>query len=232
MAGTNASPDQDATDSESGEEEEEDEEALDEDEEDEDEKPLVINTNYSPIEPPPSPPMASSIQAANPITSPMNSSIDADSSNSALQRQESFQIRSAEHESILSNEISAVIGLNNGHNNGHSKMNGYVNGKSTPPHEDTSNQDQPSVGVDSSAISPEELKSLKLRNQNMRQMIYKEVKRPGKDHKRLFEMLRTLHGPQEIRKEYIGEVIWEARRFKRTNLAEILEKKLEELVMS
>lgn len=79
-------------------------------------------------------------------------------------------------------------------------------------------------------LTAEELRSIKLRNQNMRQMIYKEVKRPGKNHEKLFAMLRTLHGPSEIRRDYIGEVILEAKRFKRRLLAEMLEQKMDELL--
>ena len=82
------------------------------------------------------------------------------------------------------------------------------------------------------ALSNEELRSVKLRNQNMRQMIYKEVeshrfsesevaitlnfslkvKRPGKNHSQLFAMLLELKGPRQIRRQYIGEVILEAKR--------------------
>ena len=65
----------------------------------------------------------------------------------------------------------------------------------------------------------------------MRQVIYKEVKRPGKNHDKLMQMLRDdLHGPPQIRRDYIKEVIAEAGRFKRKALADILEQKMEELV--
>ena len=64
----------------------------------------------------------------------------------------------------------------------------------------------------------------------MRQMIYKEVKRPGKDHRKLFEMLKTLHGPRNIRRDYIGEVILEAKRFKRKLLADLLNSKMDDLL--
>ena len=65
----------------------------------------------------------------------------------------------------------------------------------------------------------------------MRQMIYKEVKRPGRDHRKLFEMLKTLHGPRSIRRDYIGEVILEAKRFKRKLLADLLLSKMDELLI-
>lgn len=66
----------------------------------------------------------------------------------------------------------------------------------------------------------------------MRQMIYKEVKRPGRDHRQLLLMLRDLEGPRQVRLDYIREVIAEARRFKRRTLAELLEDKMEDLVLS
>ena len=80
-------------------------------------------------------------------------------------------------------------------------------------------------------LSKEELRRINLRNQNMRQIIYKEVKRPGKNHERLIQMLKEdLHGPSQIRREYVKEVIAEAGRFKRKGLAEILEQKMEEII--
>ena len=80
-------------------------------------------------------------------------------------------------------------------------------------------------------LSKEELRRINLRNQNMRQVIYKEVKRPGKNHERLIQMLKEdLHGPSQIRREYVKEVIAEAGRFKRKGLAEMLEQKMEEII--
>ena len=61
-------------------------------------------------------------------------------------------------------------------------------------------------------------------------MIYKEVKRPGKNHEKLFSMVRDLYGPKSVRRDYISEVIAEARRFKRKMLAELLTQKTEDLV--
>lgn len=37
----------------------------------------------------------------------------------------------------------------------------------------------------------------------MRQIIYKEVKRPGRNYDRLLELLKELHGPADIRQQYI-----------------------------
>lgn len=79
-------------------------------------------------------------------------------------------------------------------------------------------------------LSKEELRRVSVLNLNMRQMIYKEVKRPGKNHDRLFEMLRDLHGPPCVRHNYIQDVIREARRFKRNSLVCRIEEEIETLV--
>ena len=60
--------------------------------------------------------------------------------------------------------------------------------------------------------SPEELRSIRLRNNNVRQLIYKEVKRPGRQHRQLWDMLGKLHGPAWVRKQFILEVRQEAVR--------------------
>ena len=90
--------------------------------------------------------------------------------------------------------------------------------------------DTPIITPDTPPLSKEELRSVRLRNQNMRQMIHKEVKRPGQNHGKLFSMLKDLVGPKAVRVEYIGEVVQEARRFKRRSLADLLVNKTEELV--
>ena len=47
----------------------------------------------------------------------------------------------------------------------------------------------------------------RLHFQNVRQIIYKEVKRPGKNHEKLLQMLRDeLRGPKHVRRDYIQEV--------------------------
>jgi hypothetical protein len=80
------------------------------------------------------------------------------------------------------------------------------------------------------SLSKEELRCVFIRNQNMRHMIFKEVKRPGKDHGKLFEMLRDLHGPPSVRRSYIRDVIGEARRFKRETLVDKLEQAMDDLI--
>ena len=70
---------------------------------------------------------------------------------------------------------------------------------------------KPAVAVEKK-LTPEELRSIKLRNNNVRQLIYKEVKRPGKCHNLLWKMLEELHGPPWVRKQFIREVKQEAIR--------------------
>jgi hypothetical protein len=61
-------------------------------------------------------------------------------------------------------------------------------------------------------VTEEELRSFRLRNNNVRQLIYKEVKRPGRCHVHLWKMLEGLHGPPWVRKQFIHEVKQEALR--------------------
>ena len=82
------------------------------------------------------------------------------------------------------------------------------------------------------SLSPEELRSIKLRNNNVRQLIYKEVKKPGKSHTELWEMLANLHGPPYIKRQFIQEVRQEAIRFKRLRLAEQLQRRSEAMMES
>ena len=75
----------------------------------------------------------------------------------------------------------------------------------------------------------EELRSINLRNNNVRQLIYKEVKRPGRSHLKLWTMLEELQGPAWVRKQFILEVKQEAIRFKRRELADQLEDRCKKL---
>ena len=63
------------------------------------------------------------------------------------------------------------------------------------------------------SLTSDEIRSIKLRNNNVRQLIYKEVKKPGKSHGELWEMLANLHGPAYIKQQFIQEVRLEAIRF-------------------
>merc|ERR1712045_328304 len=76
----------------------------------------------------------------------------------------------------------------------------------------------------------EERRKVETRNNNMRQIIYKEVKRPGRNYDKLLELLKELHGPAEIRQQYILDVIKEANRFKRNHMAQIIQQNMPNLV--
>jgi len=90
-------------------------------------------------------------------------------------------------------------------------------------------QPSPSSSPEPSEPSPEELRSIRLRNNNVRQLIYKEVKKPGRGHAELWDMLASLHGPPIVRRQFIQEVRQEAVRFKRLRLAEQLQKRSDSL---
>ena len=76
----------------------------------------------------------------------------------------------------------------------------------------------------------EERRKVETRNNNMRQIIYKEVKRPGRNYDKLLELLKELHGPADIRQQYILDVIKEATRFKRNHMAKIILQNMPNLV--
>ena len=61
-------------------------------------------------------------------------------------------------------------------------------------------------------LSADELRSIRLRNNNVRQLIYKEVKKPGRSHGGLWGMLSDLHGPPWVKRQFIQEVRQEALR--------------------
>eukprot|EP00088_Acartia_fossae_P009653 TRINITY_DN1470_c0_g1_i11.p1 TRINITY_DN1470_c0_g1~~TRINITY_DN1470_c0_g1_i11.p1 ORF type:complete len:1068 (-),score=228.93 TRINITY_DN1470_c0_g1_i11:1485-4688(-) len=86
-----------------------------------------------------------------------------------------------------------------------------------------------SIVVEERVLTEDELRSITLRNNNVRQLIYKEVKRPGKVHTNLWKMLDELHGPPWVRRQFIQEVKLEALRFKRSVLATQLEDRCQSL---
>ena len=167
-----------------------------------------------------------------------------------LARADSFRLNEQQN-LLMTSEIAGMIGSGSGGsgNNSHHKVNGrsIVNGtngskkksrEASPvvvtSHQTAKVKNGGSVSQSESVVctlTKDELRSVNLRNQNMRQMIYKEVKRPGRNYDKLFKMLKDLHGPKHVRMLYIGEVILEAKRFKRKVLAEILEQKMDELIV-
>ena len=69
------------------------------------------------------------------------------------------------------------------------------------------------ISVEDVLQMPDELRSIRLRNNNVRQLIYKEVKKPGRNHGGLWEMLANLHGPPWVKRQFIQEVRQEAVRY-------------------
>jgi len=106
---------------------------------------------------------------------------------------------------------------------------GFPQSSSPPcsPASDTTRSSSPAPEI--GQPSAEELRSIRLRNNNVRQLIYKEVKKPGRGHAELWEMLASLHGPPGVRRQFIQEVRQEAVRFKRLRLAEQLQKRSDSL---
>ena len=93
-------------------------------------------------------------------------------------------------------------------------------------------QQQTQSVVSESVWDREERRKVETRNNNMRQTIYKEVKKPGRNYDRLLELLKELQGPVDIRQQYILDVIKEATRFKRTHMAQIILQQMPNLVVS
>ncbi|XP_063239498.1 integrator complex subunit 6 [Bacillus rossius redtenbacheri] len=78
-------------------------------------------------------------------------------------------------------------------------------------------------------LGRKELAKIKRHNLDIRAMLYREVRRPGKDHTQLFDLLRTLKGPVELQVALVQQVIEESLRFKRRILADRLVKFIETL---
>jgi len=118
--------------------------------------------------------------------------------------------------------------VTNGDHDGHEIRKG-PNNQDTAFHSEKENGRVNSNHCHDNQLSAEELRSIRLRNNNVRQLIYKEVKKPGKAHQQLWEMLGNLQGPAWVRRQFIQEVRQEAVRFKRMRLAEQLQKRSDNL---
>ncbi|XP_046383317.1 integrator complex subunit 6 [Ischnura elegans] len=77
------------------------------------------------------------------------------------------------------------------------------------------------------ALDPAEIRR---HNLQVRRQAYKEVRRPGKNFTLLFGHLKTIQGALEVRVSLLREVIQESLRFKRRNLAALLEEFLQGMV--
>ncbi|CAB3240509.1 unnamed protein product [Arctia plantaginis] len=72
-------------------------------------------------------------------------------------------------------------------------------------------------------LTRKEIAEIKKHNLEVRQEVYRAVRRPGRDFTKLFESLKQLQGSVEVKKEVIRDVINESLRFKRRALAKLLE---------
>ncbi|XP_075971454.1 integrator complex subunit 6 isoform X3 [Anticarsia gemmatalis] len=72
-------------------------------------------------------------------------------------------------------------------------------------------------------LTRKEIAEIKKHNLELRQEVFRAIRRPGRDFTKLFETLKQLQGSLEVKKEVIREVINESLRFKRKALAKLLE---------
>lgn len=68
------------------------------------------------------------------------------------------------------------------------------------------------------------------KNMEIRKKLNKLVRRPGKNFTELFENVKTIKGSPEIQIAVVRNVINESIRFKRANLANLLEEHLQTLL--
>lgn len=61
-------------------------------------------------------------------------------------------------------------------------------------------------------------------NRQLKAIVTKEVKKPGRNFDRLFQQLTSIRGGVKVRLEFIQDIIHEAKRFKRRSLVADLER--------
>ncbi|RUS76673.1 hypothetical protein EGW08_015563, partial [Elysia chlorotica] len=66
-------------------------------------------------------------------------------------------------------------------------------------------------------------------NRQLKILVTKEVKRPGRNHSKLFEQLTSIRGSLKMQIDFVREIIHEAKRFKRKFLVQELEKYIENM---
>ncbi|XP_043283849.1 integrator complex subunit 6-B isoform X2 [Venturia canescens] len=72
-----------------------------------------------------------------------------------------------------------------------------------------------------------ELEEIRRHNLSIRELVYKEVRRRGTNHGTLFSHLHQIQGTLDIRLSFVRDVVKESLRFKRRNLAKLLEEYLQ-----
>ncbi|KAJ8310005.1 hypothetical protein KUTeg_011870 [Tegillarca granosa] len=60
-------------------------------------------------------------------------------------------------------------------------------------------------------------------NTRLRYILYKEIKKPGRNYSNLFSHLNTVQGPNDVKAEFVRDIIREAGRFKKRVLIQMLE---------
>ncbi|XP_029175550.1 integrator complex subunit 6 isoform X1 [Nylanderia fulva] len=71
-----------------------------------------------------------------------------------------------------------------------------------------------------------ELEDIRRHNLNIRELVYKEVRRRGTNYATLFSHLHQIQGTLDIRLAFVKDIVKESLRFKRRNLASLLEEYL------
>ncbi|XP_011351707.1 integrator complex subunit 6 isoform X3 [Ooceraea biroi] len=75
----------------------------------------------------------------------------------------------------------------------------------------------------------EELEDIRRHNLNIRDLVYKEVRRRGTNYATLLSHLRQIQGTLDIRLAFVKDIVKESLRFKRRNLASVLEEYLKDI---
>ncbi|XP_015186109.1 PREDICTED: integrator complex subunit 6 isoform X2 [Polistes dominula] len=75
-------------------------------------------------------------------------------------------------------------------------------------------------------LTKKELEDIRRHNLTVRELVYKEVRRRGTNHATLFSHLHQVQGTLDIRLAFVKDIVKESLRFKRRNLATLLEEYL------
>lgn len=96
--------------------------------------------------------------------------------------------------------------------------------------EEEKNDDKISNHVENNKInevfSKKELEEVRKHNLSIRELVHKEVRRKGTNHTTLFSHIHQVKGTLDIRIAFVREIVKESLRFKRRNLAKLLEEYL------
>lgn len=78
-------------------------------------------------------------------------------------------------------------------------------------------------------LTKEELEDIRRHNLNIRDLVYKEVRRRGTNYATLLSHLREIQGTLDIQLAFVKDIVKESLRFKRRNLASVLEEYLKDI---